>query len=553
MPRINVLPANNFKTLIAMTLSFFLLSCTDKQADLPQRELDKPLVFIGLDGAEWSVIDPMLERGELPNIKKLMDTGIHTGLINPGALVSPPTWTTFVTGEYPRFHGILDHTFPFDNSKSKKPVDSTLRMSPAIWNIASGAGLRSAALGYFVSWPAEDIVGTIVTDRAMQKFPHSVFPESLVDEVYSIVSEVTDDDAQEEFLRRYYSWGYRPEQADDPNHSHHKAAKLIIRRGDRLMVNDEITLRTAMALQTDAYDLVVTYFRSTDLASHSFWREYDDSGFATPADPELKEQLGDVIPETYRYVDEAIGKLMDKFGDQANYIIVSDHGFHSASKELVLKNRRRSVLTVNHRSVGILIASGPDIRSQSSLPNKYYATVLDIMPTLVRLLGLPVATGQSGSPLKWLFTGNFKRDNPLQTIPTYPVDDFARAYNSAASVDQKKEMSSLSGLGYIGGEVTGGATDMLAYNFWQSEKVRLATHISGEIIQELMSERFQAAAAIMAEVVTHKPELEKRILHQVRSRLMLISESTYISKPINAKRLVRKFKEQLPAATTAEM
>lgn len=532
------------KALIITGILFFLVSC-EKQQELPARIIDKPLVFIGIDGAEWGVMLPMLERGELPNIKKLMDAGVHTGLINPGAMVSPAVWSTFVTGEHPRAHGVLAHTFPFDDSKSKQPVNSTLRLKPALWNIASEAGLRSAVLGYYVSWPAEDIVGTIVTDRVMQKFPHSVFPDSLSKAVYKIVDELSDGDAQEEFLRRYYSWGYRPEQANNPNDPHHKAAKLIVWRGDRLLINDEVILRSTKALQANAYDLVVAYFRTTDLASHSFWREYDNSGFSTAVDPDLKAQLGDVIPEAYRYVDEAIGELVQQYGGNANYILVSDHGFRSIGKELILKNKKRSVITGDHLPVGVFIAAGPDIRKQSTLPVHFQATVLDIMPTMVRLLGLPVATEQRGKPLDWIFTGTFKQENALKTISFYPKDDFARPYNSADEVDDKKEMSSLSGLGYIGGEISEGEVTLQGFNFWNSSQGRIVEHIAGEIILELLAKRFPDAADIMLDLIANKPEFEELVLQLVRGRLKLISESSYISKPINYKRLVGMFKQEL--------
>ena len=553
----NMISLNNplmksVKVLAVISTLFVFVSCNNEDK-LPARALDKPLIFIGLDGAEWNVIKPMIERGELPNIKRLMDAGIHTGLINPGAMVSPPVWSTFVTGEHPRFHGILDHTFPFDGSRSRKPVDSTLRRKPAIWNIASDAGLRSAVLGYYVSWPAEDIIGTIISDRVMQKYPDSVFPESAERSTYKIVNEMTDEDAQEDFLRRFYSWGYRPEQANNPGSSYYKAAKLIVSRADRLLVNDEIIIRSALELQTNAYDLVVLYLRTTDLVSHSFWREYDDSEFEKPADPEVKALLGEAVPEAYRYVDNAIGKLMGKFGEQANYLVVSDHGFHSARKELIIDNAQASVITGNHLPVGVLIAAGPDIRQQLSASIKHYATTLDILPTLMRLLGLPVASSQSGSSLEWLVNAKFKRNNPKKTVLTYPADTFARAYNSAGNVDQNKEMSSLSGLGYIGGEVSEGNVDVQNYDFWSVSDGHFMDHIIGEIIIELLAKRFQNTADIMQEFLTVWPELEKEIYRQLRKRLILISESAYIYKPINHKKLMRKLKEEMNSQESSEL
>ncbi|MCF6225061.1 MAG: alkaline phosphatase family protein [Xanthomonadales bacterium] len=531
------------RTIILISLLLILTAC-EQQQKLPPRELDHPLILIGLDGAEWGVIKPMIANGELPNLKKLMDAGVHGGLINPGAMISPPVWTTFITGEHPRIHGVLDHVFPFDDTSSKQPVNSTLRVKPALWNIASEAGLRTAALGYFVSWPAEDIHGTVVTDRAMQKYTDSVFPPSSVRSVNKIVEELIDDDAHEEFLRRYYAWGYRPEQANNPDDEHYKAARLIIGRADRLFVNDEIIRRTAIDLQTDAYDFVSVYLRSTDLASHSFWREFDDSGFDKPADPELKHQLGDVIPETYRFVDETIGDLIDKFGSEANFIIISDHGFESAKKEIILSSQHQSVLTGNHLPVGVFIASGPDIQGQSDMPADWQVTVVDIFPTLARLLQLPIAKSLPGAPLDSIFMPEFLAAQPVLEVAGYPVDGFARKYNSAVAVNQTKEMDSLSGLGYIGGSTTEGSSEQKIYNFWMAKDRLLIEHTSGEIVSALLNDKYQHAEKTLLRFLKHKPELEKVLLRAVRKRLHLLAESEYMNRALDGQKVFQKFRRK---------
>lgn len=532
------------RTIIAFSLLLTLAGCEQQQQQqLPQRELDHPLIFIGLDGAEWGVIKPMMARGELPNLKKLMDAGIHGGLINPGAMISPPVWTTYITGEHPRAHGILDHVFPFDGSSSKQPVNSTLRVKPALWNIASDAGLRSAALGYFVSWPAEDIHGTVVTDRAMQKYTDSVSPPSSVRAVEKIVDEFSDD-AREEFLRRYYAWGYRPEQAENPEDTHFKAARLIVGRADRLFVNDEIIRRSAVELQTNAYDFVSVYLRSTDLASHSFWREFDDSGLDKPADPELKLQLGDVIPETYRFVDEAIGDLINKFGPKANFIIISDHGFGPARKEIILSSKHHSVLTGNHLPVGVFIASGPDIQSQSDMPADWQITAVDIFPTMARLLHLPLAKSLPGRSLDSIFVPEFLAAQSNLKVDEYPVDGFARKYNSAGAVNQAKEMLSLSGLGYIGGSTTEGGSEQKAYSFWAATDDLLVQHTSGEIVSALLNEKYQHAGKVLLRFLKHKPELEKVLLRKVRKRLLMLAESEHMNRALDGQRVFQKFRRK---------
>lgn len=528
--------------VILILVVFLLLSSCDEKNSLPERTLDTPLVLIGLDGAEWSVMTPMLERGELPNIQKLIDSGVSTGLINPGAMISPPVWTTFITGEHPAKHGILDHVFPYDGSSPKQPVDSTLRLKPALWNIASEAGLRSAVFGYFASWPAEDINGLIVSDRALQGFPNSIFPETMVPEIQKLADKLALKKGKNEFLKRYYPWGYRVRQASDPKSPYHKAARLIVGRADRTFLNDELVRQSALSIQSNAYDFIVVYLRSADLASHSFWREYDDNGFASPADPELKKLLGNVIPESYRFLDESIGDLMEKFGSNANYVVVSDHGFASAKKELVVQNKFNSVLTGNHLPVGVFIASGPDIRSESDLKSGLQVTSLDIMPTLTRLLDLPIAENISGKTLGSILTPKFKKSHPVKTIVAYEMDGFARPYNSAELVNQAAELGSLTGLGYIGGESASGNSDTMQYDFWNAKDTLIVQHISGELIDSMLRNNKLQAGCIYQEFVQNKMHLVEVLLHNTKIRLKTIAQSARLNRPIKVQKIIREIK-----------
>ena len=173
-PGLNSIMRLIFSILLIATA--LLISSCDYFGFSSARKLDHPLVMIGVDGGEWDVIETLMEKGELPNLAKLIDTGISGHLINPGPATSPPVWTTFATGQFPREHGILEHVYPYDDSAAKKPVDSSMRLKPALWNLASGYGLKSTVMGYFVSWPAETINGTIVSDRAFQGLESAVSP-----------------------------------------------------------------------------------------------------------------------------------------------------------------------------------------------------------------------------------------------------------------------------------------------------------------------------------------------------------------------------------------
>ncbi len=121
-----------------------------------------PVIVIGVDGAEWKVIRKLWQEGELPHLRALADRGVSSVLKSAYAS-SPVIWTTIATGHVPAIHGITGFVVP--GPKGDVPVSSALRRVPAIWNLLTLVGLKVAVLGWYVTWPAEEVNGLMVTDR----------------------------------------------------------------------------------------------------------------------------------------------------------------------------------------------------------------------------------------------------------------------------------------------------------------------------------------------------------------------------------------------------
>ena len=480
------------------------------------RKLDHPLVMIGVDGGEWDVIETLMEKGELPNLAKLIDTGISGHLINPGPATSPPVWTTFATGQFPREHGILEHVYPYDDSAAKKPVDSSMRLKPALWNLASDYGLKSTVMGYFVSWPAETINGTIVSDRAFQGLESAVSPAEDAAAFEEVFAPLQWGEGRQEALDRYFPWGYRPEQALDEQDPNHLAAKQIINRVDRLLVNDEATRRAVEQASISDVDLFIAYYRSPDIAGHSFWKYWDDTDYEQKPDPDMKEKLGRALPESYRFVDQAVGELMERFGEQANYLVVSDHGFRSAEERIIETPSHTWELTGNHRLNGIFIASGPDIASGRI----EMLTTLDIMPTVTALLGIPLSDELPGSIDYRILRPDFESDHPLQTITAYQQSGQSLDQEGASSAGQESTMEELRGLGYIGVDVElVEDSESREYSFWEAASETVITHSSGEIVYYLIKDERESALDVLQQLRANRPELEVEVYILTRSRL----------------------------------
>ena len=70
------------------------------------------LLLLGWDAADWSFADPMLQRGELPNLAALVRAGLRSDLSTLDPKLSPMLWTTVATGKTADKHGILNFVEP---------------------------------------------------------------------------------------------------------------------------------------------------------------------------------------------------------------------------------------------------------------------------------------------------------------------------------------------------------------------------------------------------------------------------------------------------------
>jgi predicted AlkP superfamily phosphohydrolase/phosphomutase len=267
------------------------------------------MLVVGVDGGEWSVIRRLWAAGELPALAALAERGASAGLATDyGA--SPVIWTTIATGRRPRQHGITD--FVVAGPAGDVPVSSAVRRVPALWNMLTTAGRRVAVVGWWASWPAEEVAGVVVSDRALLGVPDAVYPPEAA--------------AAVEAERRA---AMAAPEGFDP--------------GDAAQLRDRVTSGLARRLAADlgrpgGYDLLLVYFRSPDVVSHHDWRWFEPEAFP-PADPaptpaEAAERA-DRIPRVYRAFDRALGVLVAAAPADTNLLVVSDHGFRAADGEEV--------------------------------------------------------------------------------------------------------------------------------------------------------------------------------------------------------------------------
>lgn len=291
---------NRYPVLMCMlVIAFLLAGCRE---DPPQGPRSRhPWIVIGIDGGEWDVIRDLWSQDRLPHLKALAERGI-TAQLRTRYTASPVIWTTIATGVRPEEHGITDFVVPTEAGDI--PVSSTLRRLPAIWTMLTRVKRRVAVLGWWASWPAEEVEGIVVSDRAWLDVDHRVSPP--------------------EFLPRFLK---AVESASGEEN--------LFFGNSASRERDRTVAWLGRQLATEGFELLLVYFRGVDIASHNHWKHYRPAAFPEdPPDAAEVAAFGERIPREYEAVDRALGSIVAA-APEKNIMVISDHGFRPARREIV--------------------------------------------------------------------------------------------------------------------------------------------------------------------------------------------------------------------------
>lgn len=411
------------------------------------------VLVVGVDGADWEMILPMVERGELPTFARLLRDGARAPARTLEPALSPLLWTSIATGKNPDEHGILDFVTVDPATGRTVPVTSTLRRVKAVWNIASESGKRVGVVGWLASWPAETVDGVVVSDRiAFHPFDPAgtgratsglTHPEGLAAEVERLVPDAgaVPFDSVARFLDV-------PREAFD-------AAPFDAYRPGQLIGNFRRTLaaaegyrRVASALcAREPWDLFLTYFEFLDATSHLFVRHMPPAFNAIA--PEEAAAFGGAVEAAYRWQDRVLGEVLACRDERTIVLVVSDHGFLFGERRIGAPSEViGGEAAAWHRDEGIFLVAGPGVRRGATLPP---VSILDVTPTVLWLLGLPVAEDMAGRPVLGAFEPEFVARRRVATTPTYETGERAPA-RAVAGEEDAEITERLRALGYLSSE-----------------------------------------------------------------------------------------------------
>jgi predicted AlkP superfamily phosphohydrolase/phosphomutase len=400
----------------------------------------RPVLLVGVDAASWSNLEPLLREGRLPTLARLRAAGAWGELQSLRQILSPVVWTTIVTGVDPETHGILD--FVHDGV----PYTSNSRRAPALWEILPRYGQRGAFLYWWVSWPAEPVAGLIVTDRFLfGDLPQRVNPEQATAE-FDALAEAARREAPG--VRSLLGAGGGP---DDPGLAQRHRVRLEVLR--EFLERDEIvTALGERVLSRGGFDLVGVYLRGPDAAGHKFWQWHYrrrsprvGSWVFGPADAD-QPVLEGVVDGMNELVDRQLGRLLQAVGPGANVVVVSDHGMRAAKRLSQHREGESASETGNHHRSGLLLLAGPDIRPGTVIRA---ASVYDVFPTILHLLGLPVPRDLPGRVLVEALRDEARESRPMLRTPSF--GSRAQADHTPIPTEMDREyLDRLKALGYLG-------------------------------------------------------------------------------------------------------
>jgi len=299
------------------------------------------LFVLGLDGVPFSFVEKAIASGELPNLGALAASAGIRKIRSELPPVSSVAWTSFATGVGPGGHGIFGFVDRVAATGELFIPTARNRRADPIWKRLGDAGRRAVAVNVPLSYPPDDIRGCVVSgflcpslDRATNR------PD--VARWLKEIGYVIDVDA---------SLGRKDDKGP-----------FLAALDEALAARRRLALRL---LETEPWDYFQLHIMETDRINHFLW----DAG-RDPSHP-----WAEAFRRFYRQVDSLVGELIERVADRARWIVLSDHGFCRARREVNVNALLRDLGFLDYKPAGEAMSLDPvepASRAFSLLPGRIY-------------------------------------------------------------------------------------------------------------------------------------------------------------------------------------
>lgn len=269
----------------------------------------KPRVLVlGLDGATWTLLDPLLAQHKLPTLGKLIQNGSRSILRSCIQPSSEQAWSAFATGKQNGKFGLYGFYQRAKNSYALEYINASHRRAATLWRILSERNKKCVVVNVPLTFPVEPINGALVSGLMTPGLESQfTYPHELKSELLRVLGEyIIDVD-----IERGATDG---ESLDELAARVKHMSELQTRAFEYLLESNP------------DWDFGMLVHRAPDTLCHKFWRYQD------PTHPlyNAREaaQWGSVISDCFEYLDAFNARILEKFADESTTVIIlSDHGF----------------------------------------------------------------------------------------------------------------------------------------------------------------------------------------------------------------------------------
>lgn len=382
--------------------------------------------IILLDGASLSLVRERAAAGRLPNFGKILDRGAVMDLATLKPTQAEPVWAAAATGKYSFKNGIRsnavfrtdpdevdavdllpDYCFAYGIVQQgyviEDGADAESVRARAFWDIAADYGVASGIVRWPLTYPARLDRGYMISDRFHEG---SSSPLRLADARAGVPTSAVDV-AREVFDAEEFSVWPNP---TPPGEFEHEGGALA--RWDRVYRDVARRLEPLFSTRVSAIR-----YEGLDALSHIHWRSAEpgrfnpltNAGGAGSAALELR----------YKDIDFDIGRVIDGQAPGDLLLVISGFGMErlSLTKRVVAQLLGQEDRTGSHEGApdGFLIAYG----SQVVRAELQRGAIVDVAPTVLYYLGLPVGRDMDGFARSDLFVRAYRREHPVTYISTH--------------------------------------------------------------------------------------------------------------------------------------
>jgi predicted AlkP superfamily phosphohydrolase/phosphomutase len=274
--------------------------------------MSKKVLFIGLDGSTFDLLDPLMQKGLMPRLEAFIGEGVRGWLETTIPPITPTAWVSWMTGKNPGKHGVFEFLLRRKGSTAlpDQPVSARARDGLPFWDVLGQMGKRAIVTNMPCTYPPTMVNGLMIADfltpRGRRDF---TYPESLLDEVESRFGPY------QLYITEVYARG--------------KVDNILNQLFDELEYKTKVN---RYLMDNYDWDVFATHYWGTDRFQHELWHLLDESH------PFFDRKEHDAyihrIHEYWGAVDATLGELFDAAGPETTVYLGSDHGFGPIKKFL---------------------------------------------------------------------------------------------------------------------------------------------------------------------------------------------------------------------------